>query len=250
MEAHPPGSPGRPGDLRRRAQAQARRPRAGGCSLRRLHHGLGGRPTGWARSSLRVDHPRIGRHRRNAVSASRGPAWRRHLPDRGTTRRRRSPARRSDPRAIRPRPAEPAMTGFPEGSSRDLRAGRRPAHPRRTVGLSRRPGLTPGANRHPAGRVRGPITERSTMREAPREWRGSETYPAERRREPRRDLHDGWRKRSSEPPRSSCISGCLVPGGGIEPPTRGFSIHCSTPELPRHRVPVGPAGPLGGVRPS
>ena len=27
----------------------------------------------------------------------------------------------------------------------------------------------------------------------------------------------------------------MVPGGGIEPPTRGFSIHCSTPELPGHR---------------
>ena len=26
----------------------------------------------------------------------------------------------------------------------------------------------------------------------------------------------------------------LVQGGGIEPPTRGFSIHCSTPELPGH----------------
>lgn len=26
----------------------------------------------------------------------------------------------------------------------------------------------------------------------------------------------------------------MVPGGGIEPPTRGFSIHCSTPELPGH----------------
>ncbi len=26
----------------------------------------------------------------------------------------------------------------------------------------------------------------------------------------------------------------VVPGGGIEPPTRGFSIHCSTPELPGH----------------
>ena len=24
----------------------------------------------------------------------------------------------------------------------------------------------------------------------------------------------------------------LVPGGGFEPPTRGFSIRCSTPELP------------------
>ena len=24
----------------------------------------------------------------------------------------------------------------------------------------------------------------------------------------------------------------MVPGGGIEPPTRGFSIRCSTPELP------------------
>ncbi len=28
----------------------------------------------------------------------------------------------------------------------------------------------------------------------------------------------------------------VVPGGGIEPPTRGFSVRCSTPELP---------GPLG-----
>jgi hypothetical protein len=28
----------------------------------------------------------------------------------------------------------------------------------------------------------------------------------------------------------------VVPGGGIEPPTRGFSIHCSTPELPGHLV--------------
>ena len=25
-----------------------------------------------------------------------------------------------------------------------------------------------------------------------------------------------------------------MPRGGIEPPTRGFSIHCSTPELPGH----------------
>jgi hypothetical protein len=24
----------------------------------------------------------------------------------------------------------------------------------------------------------------------------------------------------------------VVPGGGFEPPTRGFSVHCSTPELP------------------
>ena len=24
----------------------------------------------------------------------------------------------------------------------------------------------------------------------------------------------------------------MVPGGGFEPPTRGFSIRCSTPELP------------------
>ena len=32
-----------------------------------------------------------------------------------------------------------------------------------------------------------------------------------------------------------CRSSCeMVPGGGIEPPTRGFSIHCSTPELPGH----------------
>jgi site-specific DNA recombinase len=31
-------------------------------------------------------------------------------------------------------------------------------------------------------------------------------------------------------------SGCkMVPRGGFEPPTRGFSIHCSTPELPGHR---------------
>ncbi len=27
----------------------------------------------------------------------------------------------------------------------------------------------------------------------------------------------------------------MVPRGGFEPPTRGFSIHCSTPELPGHR---------------
>ena len=27
-----------------------------------------------------------------------------------------------------------------------------------------------------------------------------------------------------------------VPRGGIEPPARGFSVHCSTPELPRHAV--------------
>ena len=26
----------------------------------------------------------------------------------------------------------------------------------------------------------------------------------------------------------------VVPGGGFEPPTRGFSIRCSTPELPGH----------------
>ena len=26
----------------------------------------------------------------------------------------------------------------------------------------------------------------------------------------------------------------LVPGGGFEPPTRGFSVRCSTPELPGH----------------
>ena len=24
----------------------------------------------------------------------------------------------------------------------------------------------------------------------------------------------------------------MVPGGGFEPPTRGFSVRCSTPELP------------------
>ena len=27
----------------------------------------------------------------------------------------------------------------------------------------------------------------------------------------------------------------MVPGGGFEPPTRGFSIPCSTPELPGQR---------------
>ena len=27
----------------------------------------------------------------------------------------------------------------------------------------------------------------------------------------------------------------MVPGGGIEPPTRGFSVHCSTTELPRRQ---------------
>ena len=26
----------------------------------------------------------------------------------------------------------------------------------------------------------------------------------------------------------------MVPGGGFEPPTRRFSVDCSTPELPRH----------------
>ncbi len=39
----------------------------------------------------------------------------------------------------------------------------------------------------------------------------------------------------------------MVPGGGIEPPTRGFSIHCSTPELPGRRgragVPAVGCGP-------
>lgn len=33
------------------------------------------------------------------------------------------------------------------------------------------------------------------------------------------------------------VNSKLVPRGGIEPPTRGFSIHCSTPELPGHRRP-------------
>ena len=28
----------------------------------------------------------------------------------------------------------------------------------------------------------------------------------------------------------------MVPGGGIEPPTRGFSIRCSTPELPGRAI--------------
>ena len=36
----------------------------------------------------------------------------------------------------------------------------------------------------------------------------------------------------------------VVPGGGIEPPTRGFSIHCSTPELPGHGI--GGRATLGG----
>ena len=35
---------------------------------------------------------------------------------------------------------------------------------------------------------------------------------------------------------SNKIQENVVPGGGIEPPTRGFSIRCSTPELPGHRV--------------
>ena len=41
----------------------------------------------------------------------------------------------------------------------------------------------------------------------------------------------------------------MVPGGGFEPPTRGFSVHCSTPELPGHgfkATPLG-GGVLGGV---
>ena len=33
-----------------------------------------------------------------------------------------------------------------------------------------------------------------------------------------------------------------MPGGGIEPPTRGFSIHCSTPELPGHGRRAGRLG--------
>ncbi len=28
----------------------------------------------------------------------------------------------------------------------------------------------------------------------------------------------------------------MVPGGGFEPPTRGFSIRCSTPELPGQSI--------------
>ena len=31
----------------------------------------------------------------------------------------------------------------------------------------------------------------------------------------------------------------MVPGGGIEPPTRGFSIRCSTPELPGRAAVTG-----------
>ncbi len=34
--------------------------------------------------------------------------------------------------------------------------------------------------------------------------------------------------------KTNALAGAMVPGGGIEPPTRGFSIHCSTPELPGH----------------
>ena len=36
----------------------------------------------------------------------------------------------------------------------------------------------------------------------------------------------------------------MVPGGGIEPPTRGFSIHCSTPELPGHGCSMAAGGAL------
>ncbi len=39
--------------------------------------------------------------------------------------------------------------------------------------------------------------------------------------------HANWRR--SKP---GSFDGKMVPGGGIEPPTRGFSIRCSTPELP------------------
>ena len=31
------------------------------------------------------------------------------------------------------------------------------------------------------------------------------------------------------------IAVMVVPGGGVEPPTRGFSVHCSTTELPRRQ---------------
>ena len=30
----------------------------------------------------------------------------------------------------------------------------------------------------------------------------------------------------------SCVRGEDLARGGFEPPTRGFSVHCSTPELP------------------
>ena len=39
----------------------------------------------------------------------------------------------------------------------------------------------------------------------------------------------------------------MVPGGGIEPPTRGFSIRCSTPELPGHLDQT--IGPVRGYLP-
>ena len=40
----------------------------------------------------------------------------------------------------------------------------------------------------------------------------------------------------------------MVPEGGIEPPTRGFSIHCSTPELPGHYAVNGSGWGVLGLR--
>ena len=37
----------------------------------------------------------------------------------------------------------------------------------------------------------------------------------------------------------------MVPEGGFEPPTRGFSVHCSTPELPGHGLRLAMKAVLG-----
>ena len=47
---------------------------------------------------------------------------------------------------------------------------------------------------------------------------------------------------------SNKIQENVVPGGGIEPPTRGFSIRCSTPELPGHLDQDQKACPWGTCR--
>jgi hypothetical protein len=58
-------------------------------------------------------------------------------------------------------------------------------------------------------------------------------------------LWSGWRDRKRE---------CVVAKAGIEPATRGFSVHCSTPELPSllvdiFRRRVGDSEFLGGMEP-
>ena len=46
----------------------------------------------------------------------------------------------------------------------------------------------------------------------------------------------------------STIAKKVVPGGGFEPPTRGFSVRCSTPELPGLMgVDRGPLSWVGGL---